>query len=722
MGTLDPRLRHLLGSVAGRPVPSGGAAAAVPALASRVAWRPGKGWGVVDVLIRSADLSWARKLGPTDMVTSDTVNKIGVYTGRVAVDQLETLARHESVDRVEASRPLFPELNVSRDDVRAGALHDNPTPVRGSGVVVAVADSGIDYTHPNFRHDDGSSRILYLWDQGARVWGDAWVPYGIDYTKADLDRALGAADPFAVVPHSDDEVGHGTHVAGIAAGNERSAMGMYSGIAPEADLIVVALEGTPGVTLGTSARLADAVEYAVNQAAPRPVVVNISQGTNGGGHAGETLIEQKLDELASRPGVVIVKSAGNERDWSVHAGGRIGARQSVTLDLLVPRGNRQDEIAEIWFGGDDHITVAVQAPSGLVSRAVAPGQRHTFTTIAGNDVTIDSVPDSAGTGDTSVTLIVTAGMAEEIETGTWQIRLGADQVCDGRYDAWIERAPEDDGGREHSRFADGSCDPSRTITIPGTARRVITVGSHVTRPRILTDASGLGRLSPFSSSGPTRLGARKPDLSAPGEVIVSARCSNSAMPFGPDPRHTALSGTSMAASHVAGAAALVLSVRPDLTGEQVKQLLQVAARRGGAGPDAPDDDWGAGRLDLAAAIAAARAARFPAVRGVYVDGSALVFGTDIPADSSVHCHTVRTRLAVGKTLATLAGGAATTSHRADLTTLGPGDYLCEIVVSGPDGLVTADHNDGRYYAVPVLSGVSERPPPCVPAAVVAHHG
>ncbi|BCB75072.1 hypothetical protein Pflav_014820 [Phytohabitans flavus] len=83
---------------------------------------------------------------------------------------------------------------------------------------------------------------------------------------------------------------------------------------------------------------------------------------------------------------------------------------------------------------------------------------------------------------------------------------------------------------------------------------------------------------------------------------------------------------------------------------------------------------------------------------------------------------MRTRLAVGKTLATLAGGAATTSHRADLTTLGPGDYLCEIVVSGPDGLVTADHNDGRYYAVPVLSGVSERPPPCVPAAVVAHHG
>ncbi|MEV6811584.1 S8 family peptidase [Micromonospora sp. NPDC051296] len=672
------------------------------------------------MLIRSTDLSWTRELGPADMITFDPETSVGVHTGRVAVNRLETLAGHDSVDRVEASRPLFRELNISRDDVRAGALHDTPTPVRGSGVVVAVVDSGIDYTHPNFRHDDGSSRLLFLWDQGARVWGDAWVPYGIDYTKADLDRALRTADPFTVVPHRDDEVGHGTHVAGIAAGNERAG-GLYSGIAPDADLIVVALDGTAGVTLGSSARLADAVEYAVNQAAPRPVVVNISQGMNGGGHAGDTLLEQKLDELADRPGVVIVNSAGNERDWPTHAGGRIGAGESVTLELLVPAGNRQDDIVEIWFDGDDGITVAVQPPGNAVSRAAAPGQRLAFHTNAGNDVTIDSEQDSAGTGDTSVTVIITAGAADEIETGTWRIQLSADQVGDGRYDAWIERAPTGDGRREHSRFAHGSGDPSRTITIPGTARRIITVGSYVTRPRILTDASGLGRLSSFSSSGPTRLGARKPDLSAPGEVIVSARCGNSTMPFGPDPGHTALSGTSMAAPHVAGAAALVLSVRPDLTSEQVKQLLQVTARRDGASAGAPDDNWGAGRLDLAAAVAAARTARFPAVRDVEVDGAALVFGTDIPADSTVRCHTVRTRLAIGKTLATLAGAAAATRHRADLAGLGPGDYLCEIAVRGPDGLVTADDNGGRYYSITVPSGPVETWPP-VPAAAVSRCG
>lgn len=712
MGTLDPRLRHLLR----RPKRPGGAGTAAPALASRVGWRPGGGWGVVDVLIRSTDLSWESELGPADMITSDPATSVGVHTARVSVNRLEALARHVSVDRVEASRPLIPELNISRDDVGAGALHDNPTPVRGSGVVVAVIDSGIDYTHPNFRHDDGSSRILFLWDQGARVWGDAWVPYGIDYTKADLDRALRAADPFAVVPHRDDEVGHGTHVAGIAAGNERGAGGLYSGIAPAADLIVVALDGEPGVRLGRSARLADAVEYAVNRAAPRPVVVTISQGMTGGGHAGETLLEQKLDELARRPGVVIVNSAGNERDWPMHAGGRISAGESVVLDLLVP-GNRQDEIVEIWFGGDDRITVAVEAPSSSVSKAVAPGQRLAFNTVAGNYVTLDSELDSAGTGDTSVTVIITAGVADEVEAGTWRIHLGADRVSDGRYDAWIERAPRVDGRREQSRFAYGSGDPSRTITIPGTARRVITVGSYVTRPRILTDASGLGRLSSFSSSGPTRLGTRKPDLSAPGEVIVSARCANSAMPFGPDPQHTALSGTSMAAAHVAGAAALVLSVRPDLTSEQVKQLLQMTARRDGATAAAPDDDWGAGRLDLAAAVAAARAARFPAVRQVEVDGTALAFSTDIPADSNVRCHTVHTRLAIGKTLATLPGGAAATRHRVDLATLGPGDYFCEIVVSGPDGLVTADDNGGRYYVVSVPSGPHEAVPPVSAAAV-----
>jgi subtilisin family serine protease len=392
----------------------------------------------------------------------------------------------------------------------------------------------------------------------------------------------------------------------------------------------------------------------------------------------------------------------------------------VTLDLLVPGGDRQDDIVEIWFGGDDRITVEVEAPSSPVSGAVAPGQRIAFNTVAGNKVTIDSELDSAGTGDTSVTVIITAGVAGGIESGMWRIHLGADHVSDGRYDAWIERAPGGDAGLEQSRFADGSGEPARTITIPGTARRVITVGSYVTRPRLLTDASSLGGLSSFSSSGPTRLGARKPDLSAPGEVIVSARCANSAMPFGPDPQHTARSGTSVAAAHVAGAAALVLSVRPDLTSDQIKQLLQVAARRDGASADAPDDNWGAGRLDLAAAVAAARAAQFPAVRDVEVDGSALVFSTDIPADSTVRCHTVPTRLAIGKTLATLAGGAAATSHRADVAPLGPGRYLCEIVVSGPDGLVTADHNGGRYYVVVVPSGVAEPPP--VPTAGDARCG
>ncbi|MGH1553433.1 S8 family serine peptidase [Streptomyces sp. L7] len=155
-------------------------------------------------------------------------------------------------------------------------------------------------------------------------------------------------------------------MAGIAAGNEHDRGGEYSGIAPEADLIVVALAADPGrVTLGRSTHLADAADYAVRRAAGRPVVINVSGGTNSGGHSGETLVERKLDELARQPGVVVVKSAGNERLRNIHAHGRLGgAGEIAALELTVHAADRADEVLEIWYGGEDRISVGVEPPRG----------------------------------------------------------------------------------------------------------------------------------------------------------------------------------------------------------------------------------------------------------------------------------------------------------------------------------------------------------------------
>ncbi|MFI7698542.1 S8 family serine peptidase [Nonomuraea sp. NPDC049480] len=709
MTTLDARLRHFLARLDDDVEMTG------TLLAERVGWQPGPDLGTVDVLLRRGEGPWPDELLSWAFAPDEDRDVLGA---RVPVNALERLAALPSIERVESSRPLFPELNVSRPDVRGVAeAPDGSGPLTGAGAIVAIIDSGIDYTHPAFRHANGSSRILYLWDQTADAMAEAAVPYGVEYVKEDIDKALADPRPHRVVPHTDGVSGHGTHVAGIAAGDDSRLGGDYSGLAPRADLIVVALAGTPGVSLGRSRELVDAVHYIVKHADGHPVAINISQGMNGGGHAGESLVERALDAYARRPGVVIVKSAGNEQEWRTHAGGTLAEGDTVELELVVPPGDLEDDIVEIWFDGSDEIGVAVAPPHGPPSGFTRPGQVRDFTTRHGDRVRIDSETDCDAGGDTATTVIITAGGGsgteagvtgsgrDGIEAGVWRLILRGDAVRHGRYDAWIERAPRGGpGAAEQSRFAPAGADPTRTISVPGTARRVITVGSYATRPA--NPFFGQGALSAFSSHGPTRLGARKPDLTAPGEWIASARAAGSAQPPRPDAAHTLMAGTSMAAPHVCGAAALVMAARlaaglPPLDGEQAGQILRRTARDAGT---SPDDGWGEGKLDVTAAVEAARTAVFPRITSLHVEGGGvLAWETDVDCAWELRCHTALGQLTIGKAVAQREQPGFGRTHRADLTGLAGGDYVCEIVVTDRSGLWTRDDNDGHGHLVPVTA-------------------
>jgi subtilisin family serine protease len=691
---LDPRLRHVLQTTAAVPPES----AVVTDLAERVGLAQAEAAPqVVEVLVRCADDAGLRELAASGIdVHAPVPGAQAVATVRLQLAELERLEALEGVERIESSRQLFPELDLSLEAAHAVVVHEARSAVDGAGALVGIIDGGVDWTHPSLREPDGSSRILALWDQAAAPVPGGPVPFGRQYTKADLDAALAHSRPFALVPHQDRD-GHGTHVAGIAVGNGRASDGRFTGVAPAAGLLVVALDIERGLTLGRSTKAHQALEWIVRLAAGRPVAINLSQGMNGGGHAGETVLETVVDNLARRPGVVIVKSAGNEHRQRTHAGGQVPPAGAVALDLIVQPGNVEDDVIEVWYGGGDRISVAIEPPGGPVLATVVPGEDTSQATRKGNAVTLDWELDTDGTGATRLVVILTTGTAGSIQSGTWRLHLRGEQVADGRFDAWIERAAALPG--EQTRFSPASADPSRTITIPGTCRRVVTVASWATRPRFDFGPVAPGDLSSFSSHGPTRTGLRKPDLAAPGEEIASARSASGHAPQLPDEFHTLLAGTSMAAPHVTGAAALLLSLRPGLTGEQAGQLLTRTARRDDFTGLQASDQWGGGKLDVAAAVAELATATFPRISGARVDGTTVRWTTDVPSTGTVRYHTSRRLLQLGLALGELTEPAAGTDHVIDLAQAGPGALFCEIQAVQEQGWWSIDDDNGRTLEV-----------------------
>jgi subtilisin family serine protease len=692
MNKIDPRLRQLArqeSSVAFSMIERVGFA--LPTLASDFL-------DSVDVLVRCRDTGVVGRLRETGVAVRFVIEgPHAVVSGSVPVSLLGQLNDVEGVERVEASRVMVRELNVSRIETRAETVHVLDPTVRGKGALVAIIDGGIDYTHPDFRHDDGSSRILFLWDQGAPpLTGNPGVLYGREFRKEDLDAALDSGG----LVHRDSE-GHGTHVAGIAASNGRARNGEFTGLAPEADLIVVALRTEEGVSLGRSGRAVDAFAYVVSRAQEldRPVAINLSQGMNGGGHSGETVLETGLDNLARQPAVAIIKSAGNEQEWRIHAGGNIAKGETVTLEISVGDNHVNDDVLEVWYDGGDDISLALQPPGSAPLAFVAPGQQQDFVTHPGNQLSIDFDLDADDTGDTLATIFLSRGNASFVQPGTWKVLLRGDAIKSGRYDAWIERTSRKRSGAQ-TRFVSNSADNTRTISIPGTARHLITVGSYVTRT---TPGSSLplGEVSSFSSRGPTRYGFQKPDITAPGDIIVSTLSSQSSEVPNPDHHYTPMAGTSMAAPHVTGAAALVLSLRPSLNCEQVRQILTSTARHDGLAASAPDNAWGSGKLDVEAAIARTRTAHFPLISNVVISGPTLSWKTDAPTTSAVRFHTHQRKLELGKALNSRTDLMLRTDHSLTLDDLDSGTYYCEILAFASSNLVTTDDRDGAFYVVEV---------------------
>jgi subtilisin family serine protease len=524
-----------------------------------------------------------------------------VATGEIELNRLGELEALDTVVRMEVSRVLGRELDLAVPESRVDTVHTGPPGHRGAGVVVGIIDSGIDYTHEAFRRSDGTSRILAIWDQ-ARVpqageSNPASFSYGVEYQKTTIDAALAAPDPFAVVRHRDLQIPndgfHGTHVAGIAAG-DGSVAGQtlpaftFVGVAPEADIVVVAnTRGRAGGErgLGDSADTLDAIRYIFDFAASlgRPVVINQSQGDNVGPHDGTSLLERGIDNLLGGPGRAMVKSAGNEGVQNRHASSTLTAGVPQTVSFAVPVNQATPVTLDLWYGGPDRFDVSITPPGGVASAAVSPGSSTTQALPNGNQAFVDSDLNDPGNGDNRIFVVLSRGTAPTVQSGTWSIAIQGTTITLGQWDAWIQRDAR-------AQFLPPFQNPARTVSVPGTAQEVITAGSYVTR------GAGVGSISSFSSLGPTRDGRQAPTVAAPGQVLMAPQ------PISTGDAYGLMQGTSMAAPMVTGVVALLLQKSSSLTQAQIRDCLRATARADGFTGTTPNNAWGAGKLDANAAF------------------------------------------------------------------------------------------------------------------------
>ena len=564
----------------------------------------------------------------------------GWFTASVPFERLGDLARTTGVRAIEPARYAEPtedwsKIDVGAVEVRRRGLNDQWEGATGRGAIVGIVDSGIDYEHPDFFDDDvGRSRVLWLWDQEAAGPGPGTVGgrtfgYGVECT-----REMMSGSPPAC--RQRDVNGHGTHVAGTAAGDgsaSRKGASTYSftGVAPGADLIVVK-------TNYSYTGIADGVSYIFRRAEElgRPAVVNLSLGSDAGPHDGKEALSIMIDSL-SGAGRIVVAAAGNSGRNSlrppstvhpyVHADTAASVGDSAEIHFDVPSYSPNSFTTDLALltayypeGDEYHLTVVrpngtrVDVPFAPATMAVSHDPNGSVFAYHGTAAQEDAaVGVVLGPNSTVASFIAPASPLRVVELylgewrntgtsaprrGTWRLvwrRVGGS--ASGEVDAYmvlstLQRDTVVGGAvlTAEVTFTRGATN-RRLIGPPGDAGRAITVAAYNTDSGTFTSANGTtgpypgeptakGELLDFSSPGPRTDGVLKPEIAAPGRIFSSLSRYGSENPaiIDADSAHAIFEGTSMAAPHVTGAVALLLAERPSLTPEQVRAALSSTAR------------------------------------------------------------------------------------------------------------------------------------------------
>ncbi|WP_124067367.1 S8 family peptidase [Clostridium sp. E02] len=509
---------------------------------------------------------------PISQVTPQLISDYG-YSG---IPQCYSLQSYESlVASGVTSLRSIPALNL-----------------RGEGVLVGFVDTGIDYTNPVFLKEDGTTKIAAIWDQTIESgpYPELRFPayYGTEYTADQINQALNSTDPLAVVP-SMDVNGHGTMLAGIAAGSENKG-NQFEGVVPDAELLVVKLKQAkknltdyyfipPDVICYQETDITWGVQYLINTAdkLKRPLVVCIAVGTSQGSHSNNGLLPSLLRIVGDCPEVGITVAAGNEAQARRHYYSILDLEKTVTVELNVA----PDEYGftmELWGNPPMIYTLDVLSPSGEFVPSIPQRLFETKVVRFIFDQTVLYINYIMIEQDTGKQVIILR--FENPVQGIWRFRVTGRGDLPGEFHIWL---PSGDFISNDTFFFNSN--PYTTITSPGNSLVPITVTAY--------DAA-TGALYPQSGKGFSTSNIINPDLTAPGVNVVCPTLNN---------EFTTITGTGAAAAHTAGIAAMIFewgivnNNYPRLDTVGVKKFLLRGAKRD---RDLlyPNQNWGYGIVDI----------------------------------------------------------------------------------------------------------------------------
>lgn len=460
----------------------------------------------------------------------------------------------------------------------------------GKNVLIGFLDTGIDYSLSIFRNPDGSSRIVGIWDQAEQT-GDppSGLAFGREYTKEDIDAALRSENPFSAVPQ-EDESGHGTFLAGIAAGGEDAAND-FIGAAPGASIAMVKLKPAkqylrdyyrirPGATAFQENDIMLGLQYLeyVSRRAQLPLVICLGLGSSQGSHTGTGPLSEMLSAFARAPRHIVVAAGGNEAGTGHHFQGKIGQMDPYEEVELRVGAEERGFTLELWASAPELYSVSIQSPVGervpRIPSRIGQSQQLSFVF----DQTKIAVEYQLADPKSGNFLIQMRFL--DPTPGLWRFQVYNSLFVSGTYHMWL---PMREFLSSETRFLRPS--PDTTLTVPANADFVMTVSGYDHRT---------GGLYLNSSRGYTADGAIKPSLAAPAVSV-----------YGPEQNgfYGERTGTSVAAAHTAGASALLMEwavyrgIDPDLsTGEAITFFIRGADRS--PSMSYPNREWGFGTLNL----------------------------------------------------------------------------------------------------------------------------